>query len=233
MMRGHVGLRGFLSVADVNDAGLREALTLVNGTAPEILRDPTEIPATLPNGKDVIFTRPGNAFIAQPLAVVITPNNAQGTSLTPIKCTPSTPALTDLSITVNAAATYSGTIRLTKLGLCLDDRNNSSTPGAVVQVWRCNGLPNQRWQVVSNGTIQHGGLCLDARGNGTRPGTKVQLWTCTGGANQRWDTRGYRVHYDNSAASSQVLDDTAFGGNGTQQEIYTSNGGANQVWSTF
>lgn len=33
---------------------------------------------------------------------------------------------------------YSGTIRLGQLGLCLDDRGNSSTPGAVVQVWSCN-----------------------------------------------------------------------------------------------
>jgi hypothetical protein len=129
-------------------------------------------------------------------------------------------------------ATYSGSIRLVRLGLCLDDRFNSDTPGAVVQVWGCNGLANQQWQVNSNGTITHNGLCLDARGMGTTSGTKVQLWTCTGKANQQWNTSGWRIHYDNPAASDQVLDDTGWGGSGTQQDIWVNNGGANQIWAT-
>jgi beta-glucosidase len=131
------------------------------------------------------------------------------------------------------AVTYSGTIRLYKMGLCLDDRHNSSVPGAVVQVWRCNGLPNQDWQVMSDGTIQHNGLCLDAKANGTANGTRIDLWTCTGAPNQQWDTTGWRVHYDNPAATDKVLDDTAFGGSGTALELYTDNGGRNQSWETY
>jgi len=127
---------------------------------------------------------------------------------------------------------YSGAIHLTKMGLCLDDRNNSSSPGAIVQVWGCNGLSNQVWQVMSNGTIEHNGLCLDARNSGVTNGTRVQLWTCTGKANQQWNTSGWRVHYTNPSASGMVLDDTGFGHAGTQQEIWTNNGGRNQVWST-
>jgi hypothetical protein len=138
-------------------------------------------------------------------------------------------AVSTATITV-AKATYSGTIRLYKMGLCLDDRNNSSSNGAVVQVWRCNGLPSQRWQVMSDGTIRHNGLCLDA--NGITNGTKVQLWACTGNGNQKWDTRNYRIHYDNPAATGKVLDDTGYGGNGTQQEIWTNNGTINQSWET-
>jgi hypothetical protein len=128
--------------------------------------------------------------------------------------------------------TYSGTLRLYKMGLCLDDRGNSSSNGAVVQVWRCNGLASQRWQVESDGTIRHNGLCLDAKGYGTTNGTRVQLWACTGGANQKWDTRGYRIHYDNPAATGKVLDDTGYGGNGTQQEIWANTGTINQDWET-
>jgi hypothetical protein len=138
--------------------------------------------------------------------------------------------------TINSSgpsATYTGPIHLTRMGLCLDDRLNSSANGAVVQVWRCNGQSTQVWQVMNNGTIQHNGLCLDARGFGTTSGTKVQLWACTGGANQKWDTKGWRVHYDNPNAAAEVLDDTAFGGSGTQQEIYTDNGGNNQIWGTY
>jgi len=151
----------------------------------------------------------------------------------------STKGTVSFTWTVNAtgsgsgsATPYTGNLRLVKMGYCLDDQYNSSTPGAVVQIWRCNGLSNQVWQVNSNGTIEHNGLCLDAKHSGITAGTKVQLWTCTGAANQRWDTSGWRIHYDNPAASNEVLDDTAFGGSGTQQEIYTDNGGVNQVWGT-
>jgi hypothetical protein len=132
----------------------------------------------------------------------------------------------------STTTTYNGAIRLDKMNLCLDDRFNSSTPNAVVQVWRCNGLSNQQWQVMSNGTIQHNGLCLDATASGTADGVRIQLWSCTGGANQRWDTAGWRIHYDDPTAFNKVLDDTAFGGGGTQQELYSNNGGANQVWVT-
>jgi len=137
------------------------------------------------------------------------------------------------SFTVTVAArTYSGTIRLPKLGLCLDDRNNSASDGAVVQVWQCNGSPNQSWQVYSDGTIRHNGLCLDAVNDGTANGTKVQLWACNVSANQKWDTKDFRIHYDNPAAVNMVLDDTGHGGNGTQQQIWTNLNGTNQYWAT-
>jgi hypothetical protein len=137
-----------------------------------------------------------------------------------------------VSSSTSPSPSYSGTIRLTKMGLCLDDRSNSSRNGAVVQVWQCNGDAAQQWQVLSDGTIRHNGLCLDAAGYGTANGTKVQLWACTGGANQKWDTKDWRIHYDNPAAVNKVLDDTRSGGNGTQQQIWTNTGGANQYWAT-
>jgi Ricin-type beta-trefoil lectin domain/Bacterial Ig-like domain (group 3) len=145
------------------------------------------------------------------------------------------PASSTATITVGPAAsavTYSGTIRLSKMGYCLDDRNNSGGNGAVVQVWRCNGLASQRWQVMSDGTIRHNGLCLDAVGSGTANGTKVQLWACTGHGNQKWDTKGFRIHYDNPAATGKVLDDTGYGGDGTRQQIWANTGSINQIWAT-
>jgi hypothetical protein len=137
-----------------------------------------------------------------------------------------------LGTETTVSTTYSGTIRLSKMGYCLDDRNNSGSNGAVVQVWRCNGGASQGWQVMSDGTIRHNGLCLDAVGSGTANGTKVQLWACTGHGNQQWDTKGFRVHYDNPAATGKVLDDTASGGNGTRQQIWANTGANNQFWVT-
>jgi beta-glucosidase len=182
---------------------------------------------------------PAGLTISSTGAITGTPTTAGSYSVT-VTATDAGGTKGSVSFTwvVNAAtptgtATYTGTIRLYKLGYCLDDRANSSTPGAVVQIWRCNGLPNQVWQVMSNGTIVHNGLCLDARGYGFTSGTKVQLWTCTGNPNQEWDTRNFHVNYDNPSGPGQVLDDTAWGGNGTQQEIYANNGGANQLWETY
>lgn len=132
-------------------------------------------------------------------------------------------------ITAARTVVYSGTIRLPKLGLFLDDRFNSSANGAVVQVWRGNGLPSQQWQVMSDGTIWHNGLVLTASHSGN--GALLYLSTYTGSGNQKWDTLSWRIHY-NPAASSKVVDDPGFGGPGTQLILYTENGGANQYWAT-
>ena len=133
-----------------------------------------------------------------------------------------------------AAVVYSGTIRLTKMGYCLDDRNNSSASGAVVQIWRCTGGPNQVWQVMSDSTIRHNGLCLDAPG--TANGTKVILAACTPatpmGPDQQWNTSNERVNYTNPAAVGKVLNDTGYGGNGTQQQLWSNTGTINEIWAT-
>ena len=129
-----------------------------------------------------------------------------------------------------ATVGYSGTIRLTKMGYCLDDRNNGSLNGAVVQVWRCTGGPNQVWQVMSDGTIRHNGLCLDAVGGGTKNGTKVDLWACgTGKSNQQWNTWNWRV---TNPSSGKVLNDAGYGGNGTQQVLWSNTGTINEIWAT-
>lgn len=133
---------------------------------------------------------------------------------------------------VGTTTTYTGTIRLVKLGYCLDDRGNTGSSGAIVQVWKCNGGASQVWQVMSDGTIRHNGLCLDATGNGTAKGTKVQLWACTGKPDQQWNTRNFRVNYANPAAVNMVLTDPGNGGNGTQQVLWTDNGTKNQIWAT-
>jgi hypothetical protein len=71
---------------------------------------------------------------------------------------------------------------------CLDVAGQSTTPGAVVDIWPCNGQSNQEWTVNSNGTITgvQSGLCLDVAGKGTANGTDVDVWTCNGQSNQQW-----------------------------------------------
>ncbi|MFJ6465548.1 ricin-type beta-trefoil lectin domain protein [Streptomyces sp. NPDC091387] len=111
---------------------------------------------------------------------------------------------------------------------CLDDYTASTTAGAVVDIWDCNGSSAQRW-TVANSSATVNGLCLDVVGNATANGSPVGLWTCNGQSNQRWTvSNGALVN----SGSGRCLDipggNTA---NGTALVLWDCNGGANQRWN--
>jgi hypothetical protein len=58
-----------------------------------------------------------------------------------------------------------------------------------VQIWDCNGQPNQQWNVNADGTVVGvgSGKCLDATGNATANGTPLEIWSCNGQPNQKWN----------------------------------------------
>jgi hypothetical protein len=92
----------FSGTTTVGDEGTDTNVDLKSFTAPAILDQPTEIPATLPNTTTVTLTKAGTAYVPEPVTVTITPYNVQGTSLTPIVCSLPTAGIPDLSITVTA-----------------------------------------------------------------------------------------------------------------------------------
>jgi hypothetical protein len=117
-------------------------------------------------------------------------------------------------------------IRLIDMGYCLDDRDNSRSSGAVVQVWRCNRRPSQVWQVASDSnapvsygvTIRHNGLCLAA--SGTANGSKVTLQPCTDNGDAwppLFETTVNPDYWVGLGQDNMVLDDPVYVGNGTQQ----------------
>ncbi|WP_410574719.1 ricin-type beta-trefoil lectin domain protein [Amycolatopsis sp. cmx-4-61] len=110
---------------------------------------------------------------------------------------------------------------------CLDDYTASTTAGAVVDIWDCNGSPAQQW-TVGNSSVTTNGLCLDVVGNATANGSAVDLWTCNGGGNQHWTvSNGTLVN----PASGRCLDIPNLAtANGTALDIWDCNGGANQKW---
>jgi hypothetical protein len=128
----------------------------------------------------------------------------------------------------------SGELHAVGAGKCLDVPNASTTPGARLQIWDCNGNANQVFTRTSDGqlTVYSGGarLCLDASGQGTSPGTEVVTWTCNGQRNQQWN-----VNSDGTVTGVQsglCLDVTgASTANGALVELWTCNGGSNQRWS--
>jgi alpha-galactosidase len=119
---------------------------------------------------------------------------------------------------------------------CLDVNGASTTPGAQVDIWDCDGGANQKWTPTAARELRvyNGTMCLDAYNNQTSAGTKVELWSCDGGANQQWV-----LNPDGTITGVQsglCLDVT--GGNvpsgnvnGTTAELWSCNGGANQQWA--
>jgi len=121
-------------------------------------------------------------------------------------------------------------LRGTGSGRCLDDPNSSTTNGAQVAIWDCNGGANQRWTYTSAKQLQVLGKCLDAYNNQTSPGTKVEIWDCHGGANQQW-----QINADGTITGLQsglCLDVAgAATANGTPVRLWTCTGGSNQKWT--
>jgi Glycosyl hydrolase family 59/Ricin-type beta-trefoil lectin domain len=114
-------------------------------------------------------------------------------------------------------------------GMCLDDANDSTTNGNVIDIYTCNGTAAQVWQ-YSNGAVENNGKCLDVVGNtSTADGTLVDLWDCNGGNNQDWNVvNGTLVN----PQSGKCLDDPGLSTTpGTQLDIWDCNGGANQKWN--
>ncbi|MFG1719811.1 ricin-type beta-trefoil lectin domain protein [Micromonospora chalcea] len=121
-----------------------------------------------------------------------------------------------------------GEVRSASANRCLDVNGASQADGAVVQIWDCNGGPNQQWTVGTNNQLTvYGNKCLDVPG--TASGSRARIMTCTGGGNQQW-----RINADGTivgVGSGLCLDVNGQGTtNGTAVQIWTCNGGNNQRW---
>ena len=71
-------------------------------------------------------------------------------------------------------------------GKCLDSAGNTTTDGAVSQLWTCHGNGNQRLSLVSAGAgvynlkYKHSGKCIDVQNGSTSNGARVVQMTCNG-----------------------------------------------------
>lgn len=74
-------------------------------------------------------------------------------------------------------------------GFCLNLHNNSSSDGAVINLWNCNRQPSQQWRILSDGTIRHGAFpdkCLNLHNHEKKDGAVINLWNCNNHASQQW-----------------------------------------------
>ena len=130
-------------------------------------------------------------------------------------------------------------IRNRHSGLCLDDYEWATAPGAEVRQWTCNDTAVQDWYLVpaADGHYQisnrHSGLCLDDRDWATEPGSPVQQWTCNGLAVQQWRMTdvGDGYYTLTNRHSGLCLDNFNFGTEpGAEVRQWTCLGNAAQQW---
>jgi hypothetical protein len=81
-----------------------------------------------------------------------------------------------------------GSVKIAGTTKCLDVTNGGTADGTPIQLWDCNGGPNQKWYFTSAFDLVNpqADKCLDLTGGSTADFTKVQLWSCTGASNQKW-----------------------------------------------
>jgi hypothetical protein len=124
-------------------------------------------------------------------------------------------------------------------GKCLDVNQASSSNGAKIQQWSCNGTAAQKFTFEDRGggnyrlRNQGSNKCLDVTGGGTSNGTKVQLWSCNSGSNQKFkvqDLGGGHVRLRHPT-SNKCLDVSGGGnGDGAQVQIWSCSSSAAQAW---
>ena len=143
-------------------------------------------------------------------------------------------AATAVAVSIGGPAGAAGsTIVGVGSGRCLDVVGNARAPKTPVNIYDCNGQPNQGWTVTAAGelTVYDAATCLDVAGNDTTSPATVQIYPCNGGTNQKW-----RINADGTITGVQsglCLD--VVGGstaNSALVQLWTCNGGSNQRWRT-
>ncbi|WP_426518895.1 arabinofuranosidase catalytic domain-containing protein [Diaminobutyricibacter sp. McL0618] len=111
---------------------------------------------------------------------------------------------------------------LSTLGRCLDVIGNSTTPGAKLQLYDCNGFGGQQWIPQENGSILNpqSGLCLDDPSGNTTNGTQLQIWTCNNLSPQQFSvTAGTPVALSSGSKCMDVAG-ADVGGNGAVVDVW-------------
>ncbi|WP_406737594.1 ricin-type beta-trefoil lectin domain protein [Streptomyces sp. NBC_00853] len=120
-------------------------------------------------------------------------------------------------------------------GRCLDaDLNTMGRNGTKVQLWNCNGQPQQGWVLDGGGairSIRDRSRCLDADLNTIQAnGTKVQLWDCNGQPQQVWRVSSTGWIYNEKSGRCLDADLNTIQANGTKVQLWDCNGQRQQNW---
>lgn len=127
-----------------------------------------------------------------------------------------------------------GSLRNPQSGRCLDLLQVNIADGTDLQIYDCNGLSSQVWNlpgqptgpIIGPGTNT---LCVDVDINTGVNGRAIQIYTCTGVPGQQWTRPADGTL--RAFAKCMDLDGSGTGTtNGTKVERWTCDGSAGQQW---
>jgi glucose/arabinose dehydrogenase len=136
-----------------------------------------------------------------------------------------------LGFTAPTSTAAGNTVIGTGSGRCLDVTGNVATSRTPVNIFDCNGQPNQAWTLTPAGELRvfDDSMCLDVRGAATTKAAIVQIYPCHGMANQQW-----RVGTDGTIVGVQsglCLDvKGASTANSAPVQLWTCHARNNQQW---
>ena len=121
-------------------------------------------------------------------------------------------------------------------GYCLDVKGASTTEGADLDVWTCNGGTNQEWTTSTEGsgyyvTSLSDGQVADDSGNSKSSGGQIIQWDANGGANQQWTfTSNGSGYYTIKNVYSGLCLEPASTTDGALTEEITCSSSTSQLW---
>ena len=124
------------------------------------------------SGTTLTMTSPANVNVAPPGYYMLFVVDGNGV--------PSVARMVKLTATAPPAP---APVRLTISGpggRCMDVDHSSTTPGATIQLWDCNGTAAQRWTRPSDGTLRAAvGMCADVPSGSLHAGVPLRTDTCS------------------------------------------------------
>ncbi|MFD0786613.1 RICIN domain-containing protein, partial [Micromonospora azadirachtae] len=114
-------------------------------------------------------------------------------------------------------------------GRCIDVTDGAYTSNPQLQIWTCNGGPNQSWTFYSDGTVRAFGRCMTVAGGSTADGARILLSSCTGSSSQKF-TLNNAHDLVNKRADKCVDAKDMQTGSGTRLQLWSCGGTSNQKW---
>jgi chitinase len=117
-------------------------------------------------------------------------------------------------------------------GLCLSVTGASTSPGAIAEIYTCNGSVSENWTVNSNGTItgDNSGLCLSVSGNSTALKTTADINTCDGDSSEQWTVNSNSTIVNGASGLCLSVTGASVTPKATT-DLYTCNSSVSEFWS--
>jgi hypothetical protein len=135
-------------------------------------------------------------------------------------------------IPFTSSGTLTGAIYNGSPNMCLDNTNDSTTSGNLVQLYDCVGDAAQHWTVDDNGKIQTGNMCLGIDGGqGAATGSELWVWDCSSGGQSWYPHTDQALREGGESPCIGVVIPSSGVGNGDKLAIYGCDGTDTQSWT--